>query len=216
MARKTGKAKQLWLDFKKFISRGSVIDMAIGVVIGGAFSAIITSVVAILTTLCTWMIPGGIEGLITVLPAADFPEALSVIGQSFNTSSLDQVTTAYSQAAGITYEEAAAFINNNYNTYGGTYVYANAAVIHWGNVINAVISFIIIALTLFVILKVYSSLKASKAKLDAKLLEEYYKKHPEERPVEEAPAPAEPTEKDYLREIAHSLKCRGRAGRRHF
>ena len=143
MARKTGKAKQLWLDFKKFISRGSVIDMAIGVVIGGAFSAIITSVVAILTTLCTWMIPGGIEGLITVLPAADFPEALSVIGQSFNTSSLDQVTTAYSQVAGITYEEAATFISNNYNTYGGTYVYANAAVIHWGNVINAVISFII-------------------------------------------------------------------------
>ena len=88
MARKTGKAKQLWADFKKFISRGSVIDMAIGVVIGGAFSAIITSVVAILTTLCTWMIPGGIEGLITVLPAADFPEALSVIGQSFNTASL--------------------------------------------------------------------------------------------------------------------------------
>jgi large-conductance mechanosensitive channel len=216
MAKKTGKAKQLWLDFKKFISRGSVIDMAIGVVIGGAFSAIITSVVAILTTLCAWMIPGGIEGLITVLPAADFPETLAGVGQFFNTSSLEQVTTAYSQAAGITYEEAATFIANNYNVYGGTYVYANASVIHWGNVLNAIISFIIIALTLFIILKVYSSLKASKAKLDAKLLEEYYKKHPEERPVEEAPAPVEPTEKDYLRDIARSLKCRGRAGRRHF
>ena len=60
------------------------------------------------------------------------------------------------------------------------------------------------------------SVEAAGIKLDAKLLEEYYKKHPEERPVEEAPAPVEPTEKDYLREIAHSLKCRGRAGRRHF
>ncbi len=35
--------KKLWAEFKKFISRGNVIDMAIGVIVGSAFSAIVTS-----------------------------------------------------------------------------------------------------------------------------------------------------------------------------
>ena len=33
-------------EFKKFISRGNVIDMAVGVIIGGAFGKIVSSVVA--------------------------------------------------------------------------------------------------------------------------------------------------------------------------
>lgn len=37
--------KNFFKDFKKFITRGNVIDMAIGVVIGSAFSAITTSLV---------------------------------------------------------------------------------------------------------------------------------------------------------------------------
>ncbi len=32
-------------EFKKFIARGNVMDMAVGVIIGGAFSAIVTSLV---------------------------------------------------------------------------------------------------------------------------------------------------------------------------
>ena len=32
-------------EFKEFISRGSVLDMAVGIIIGGAFTAIITSLV---------------------------------------------------------------------------------------------------------------------------------------------------------------------------
>ena len=35
-----------WLDeFKVFISRGNVIDLAVGVVVGGAFTAIVTALV---------------------------------------------------------------------------------------------------------------------------------------------------------------------------
>ena len=34
---------KLWKEFKVFISRGNVLDMAVGVVIGGAFSAIVTA-----------------------------------------------------------------------------------------------------------------------------------------------------------------------------
>lgn len=38
--------KKFFQEFKKFITRGSVIDLAVGVVIGGAFSKITSSLVA--------------------------------------------------------------------------------------------------------------------------------------------------------------------------
>ena len=38
--------KKIMEEFKKFISRGNVMDMAVGVIIGGAFGAITTSLVA--------------------------------------------------------------------------------------------------------------------------------------------------------------------------
>ena len=40
-----GKGKGFIHEFEKFISRGNVMDMAVGVIIGGAFSSIITSLV---------------------------------------------------------------------------------------------------------------------------------------------------------------------------
>ena len=42
--------KGLIKEFKEFISRGNVLDMAVGVVIGSAFTAIVTSVVENLLT----------------------------------------------------------------------------------------------------------------------------------------------------------------------
>lgn len=35
--------KKFFEEFKKFISKGNVMDLAVGVIIGGAFSAIVTS-----------------------------------------------------------------------------------------------------------------------------------------------------------------------------
>lgn len=35
----------MWQDFKKFAFKGNVIDMAIGIIIGGAFSKIVTALV---------------------------------------------------------------------------------------------------------------------------------------------------------------------------
>lgn len=37
--------KGFWTEFKEFISRGSVMDMAVGVVVGGAFTSIVTALV---------------------------------------------------------------------------------------------------------------------------------------------------------------------------
>ena len=38
--------KNMAAEFKKFIMRGSVIDMAVGIIIGGAFTKIVNSMVA--------------------------------------------------------------------------------------------------------------------------------------------------------------------------
>jgi len=46
-------------DFKKFISRGNVVDMAVGVVVGGAFSKIVSTFVSAIITPCITAITGG-------------------------------------------------------------------------------------------------------------------------------------------------------------
>ena len=37
--------KGFWADFKKFITKGNIIDLAVAVVIGGAFNKIVTGLV---------------------------------------------------------------------------------------------------------------------------------------------------------------------------
>ena len=59
--------KKLFKEFKDFISRGNVLDLAVGMIIGAAFTAIITALVnGILKPLINW-IPLSPNGLITVL-----------------------------------------------------------------------------------------------------------------------------------------------------
>ena len=48
-------------EFKKFIARGNVLDMAVGVIVGGAFSAIITSLVNNIFTPIIGLILGGVD-----------------------------------------------------------------------------------------------------------------------------------------------------------
>ena len=48
-------------EFKKFIARGNVIDLAVGVIIGGAFSAIVTSLVNNILTPILGLLLGGVD-----------------------------------------------------------------------------------------------------------------------------------------------------------
>ncbi len=48
-------------EFKEFIARGNVIDMAVGVIIGGAFGKIVTSIVNDLLMPLIGVIIGGID-----------------------------------------------------------------------------------------------------------------------------------------------------------
>ena len=53
--------KKLLNEFKEFISRGNVIDMAVGVVIGSAFSKIVTSLVNDIIMPLVGIIIGGLD-----------------------------------------------------------------------------------------------------------------------------------------------------------
>ncbi len=68
------KMKGLIAEFKEFISRGNVIDLAVGVIIGGAFTGIVTSLVNDIIMPFIGFIFGGINfsGLKYVIrPASD-------------------------------------------------------------------------------------------------------------------------------------------------
>lgn len=123
-------------EFKEFISRGNIVDMAVGVVVGGAFTTIVNTMVkSVFTPLVNYivyLICGGKEG--------DF-------------SSLD-----------ITLIPATSTIEAD-----GTVIETPATIIGFSDLITAVINFLLIALVLFVIIKVINKLRAQAEELKAKL-----------------------------------------------
>jgi len=219
-----GKIKSIWADFKAFISRGSILDMAVGVIMGSAFSAIVTAATQILLSVCTWGVPGGINGLVTVLPAANAAQqGLDVtigLGQSFAATDLQDLATSLAEqnyadeiAANADYllnnpsliEAAKTTILGKYTLHGSIYTYNLSAIIDWGTFINACISFLVIAITLFSILRFAQWSAKKRQELADKAKEEYYERHPEERPVPPEPGKPAPTEVELLVSIKEEL-----------
>ena len=120
-------------EFKEFIARGNVIDMAVGVIIGGAFGKIVTSIVNDVLMPLIGVVIGGI----------DFTGLKFKIGE---------------------------------------------AEVLYGNFLQNVIDFLIIAFCIFILVKIVN--KVTKKK---------------EEPVEEAPAP-KPEDVVLLEEIRDLLK----------
>ena len=106
--------KKFFADFKKFITRGNVIDMAIGVIVGGAFNTIVKTFTdkVIMPIVNLMLSAGGENGL---------ESAYTFLKKEYTDGVVDLSTSIY---------------------------------IDWGAFITAVINFLIIALTLFVIIKV--------------------------------------------------------------
>lgn len=198
-------AKSIWTEFRAFISRGNILDLAVGVIIGGAFNAIVNAFTAILLSICTWGVPGGLAGLVTVLPPASpsqrVPSDILINGQS-----LQQSYTASEWAVLSQQDDFTATISGMYTKHGASYFYNGAAIIDWGAFINAIISFVIIALTLFVIVKVVKYAAKKRKELEEKAKEEYYKRHPEERPLPPVQEPAKPTQEELLTAILEELR----------
>ncbi|WP_369298031.1 large conductance mechanosensitive channel protein MscL [uncultured Neglectibacter sp.] len=53
--------KKITKEFQEFISRGNVVDMAVGVIIGGAFTAIVNSLVNDMLTPLLGLLTGGMD-----------------------------------------------------------------------------------------------------------------------------------------------------------
>lgn len=137
--KKDPEKKGFFGEFKEFITRGNVMDMAVGVIIGGAFTAIVTALTGgILQPLINWLI-GGNGGL---------EAARTILGQP-----------VYIVEDGVSKVDWA---KTNY--------------IDWGAFISAVINFLLVALILFIIIKVINNVHKkgieAKAKLEAKAKKE--------------------------------------------
>ena len=122
-------------EFKAFIARGNVLDMAVGIIIGSAFTAIVTSLVNDIIMPIVGVIIGGID-------------------------------------------------------FSGLKVTVVSAAINYGVFIQAIINFLLIALTVFIIIKALSKAKRKQA----------------EESVEEEPAPS--PEVELLTEIRDLLSKR--------
>ncbi len=136
MEKKMGAVGKFFAEFKKFITRGNVLDMSVGVIVGGAFTGIVNGLSNfILKPLINWLIAAliganGLEGAITMLSPA-YTESVDANGVA--TQVLDL---------------------------------ANSIYIDWGAFISAIINFLIIAFVLFSIVKVINSLNEAKEKAE--------------------------------------------------
>ncbi|MCD7894407.1 MAG: large-conductance mechanosensitive channel protein MscL [Erysipelotrichaceae bacterium] len=84
--------KQFFQDFKEFAMRGNVVDMAVGVIIGGAFSSIVSSLVNDVIMPVITLLTGAADfsSLTFVLKAAtDESEAIAINYGSFIQAVID-------------------------------------------------------------------------------------------------------------------------------
>ena len=136
-------------DFKAFALKGNVMDMAVGVIIGGAFGKIVTSVVSNVIMPPIGLLVGGVDftdlkiTLKDAVPATDTTEAIE------------------------------------------------AVTINYGQFLQDVFDFLIIAFCIFMMVKAIARLTAKKK---------------EEKPAEPDPAPEPSAEEKLLTEIRDLLK----------
>ena len=121
--KKTG----FWADFKKFITKGNVLDMAVGVVIGTAFNAIVNGLVKQIINPCVAYFTDGIS--LDELKHVIRPELLDAEGAVIQTE----------------------------------------LAVMWGMWIQTIIDFLIIALTVFVVVRI---IKKTERRLKAKEIAE--------------------------------------------
>jgi large conductance mechanosensitive channel len=112
----------MWGDFRKFVARGNVLDLAVAVIIGGAFGAIVTSLVNDVV-----MPPIGL-----ILGHVDFKDLFVTLNRQ-------------------TYPTLAAAKT------------ASAPVIAYGQFLNTVINFLIVAFVIFIVVRQVSQLQRKPA-----------------------------------------------------
>ena len=134
-------------DFKAFALKGNVVDMAVGVIIGGAFGKIVTSIVNNIIMPPIGVLTGGM----------DFTDLKLVLKDAVKE---------------------------------GDQVVSEAVTLNYGQFIQDVVDFLIIAFCIFLMVKGIAALSRKK----------------EEKPAEPAPAPDPSAEEKLLTEIRDLLK----------
>ncbi|MBQ3221286.1 MAG: large conductance mechanosensitive channel protein MscL [Clostridia bacterium] len=137
--KKEGKVKKFFGEFKKFITRGNVLDMSVGVIVGGAFTGIVNGLSNfILKPIINWLLAmilgtNGLEGVITMLSPA----------------------YALDETGAILVDEAGKQVID----------LANSIYIDWGSFISAIINFLLIAFVLFSIVKTFNRIAEESEKM---------------------------------------------------
>ena len=150
--------KKFFSEFKTFISRGNVVDMAVGVIVGGAFGKISTSLVNDVIMPAVSMLMGGV----------DFTAWKIVLKEAVMEMGADGVLVETAPEVAIKY----------------------------GSLIAVIVDFLIIALSVFCMVKLINSMKAK--------AEEMKKKEEEEAAPPADPEPS--AEEKLLTEIRDLLK----------
>ena len=70
--------KKFFEEFKKFISRGNVMDMAVGIIIGGAFTAIVNSLVNDIVMPVISLLTGGMDFSSLCIKLSDAEDAAAI------------------------------------------------------------------------------------------------------------------------------------------
>ena len=121
--------KKLFAEFKKFISRGNVMDMAVGTIVGAAFTAIVTALSngilkPIINTIIYYLCGGNADALNKMYTPLVKVWVLDEAGNATNV--LDMTKSIY---------------------------------IDWGAFISAIINFLLVAIVLFCIVKAFNKVK---------------------------------------------------------
>ncbi|MBR2621470.1 MAG: MscL family protein [Clostridia bacterium] len=122
--------KKFFAEFKKFITRGNVVDMAVGVIVGSSFTAIVNA-------LSNNILKPIINYLLALI---------------FGANSLSEVYTFLQRGYKDVLDEAGNVIGQELDLTQSIYI-------DWGTFINAIINFLLIAFVLFTIVKIFNGVR---------------------------------------------------------
>lgn len=135
-------------EFKKFINRGNVVDMSVGVIVGSAFTAIVTAMSNNI-----------------LKPIVNF-----FLATLFDADSLHEIYTYLKTVYADVLDEEG-------NVIGQEIDLAQSIYIDWGAFINAVINFFLIALVLFTIVKFINKVRTEQKEFAEKIAEHTLDRH---------------------------------------
>ena len=138
--------KKFFAEFKKFITRGNVVDMAVGVIVGSSFTAIVNG-------MSNFILKPIINFLLALVLGKDALSDLYTFLKRVNlTETLEDGTT-------VTKVDL-----------------ANSIYIDWGAFINAVINFFLVAFVLFTIVRIVNRMRDNNKRLASEIGELVYGK----------------------------------------